>query len=153
MTTPDSYEIVLDLLRQSLPGVAAEIEQEVRRGRVATKTDFLRDAQYQERVSTLADERLPAIDHRDIGVIPYSEDEQLDLIRQALATLAETMASTRRALLDLSSSYDVDHVIEFGDPELEVLADLDLETETAAAEAAARAVRSLLHRETDGGMR
>ncbi|WP_280335848.1 hypothetical protein [Nocardia wallacei] len=73
MTTAGNYEAMLAQLREYLPDLAAEIDQELRRGRVATKQQLIQEAQYSERASRLADSELPAIGTNDVAVLPYPE--------------------------------------------------------------------------------
>lgn len=145
MTSPDGYDSIISHLRGALPEIAAEIEQEVRRGRTLNKDDLVREVRYDERVSKLAGQRLPMIGDSDIGVVPYSEDERLDMIREALGTLAETMASTRRSLLNLCHQNDIRPYVRFGDPELEEPTTIELAQETIAAEQAKEAVQEMLN--------
>ncbi|WP_280256974.1 hypothetical protein [Nocardia wallacei] len=144
MTTAGNYEAMLAQLREYLPDLAAEIDQELRRGRVATKQQLIQEAQYSERASRLADSELPAIGTNDVAVLPYSEEESLELIREAMITLAETMYATRQTLLAATIEYEMAPEILFGNPEIEEVTSLELRSEAARAEDAVQEIRNLL---------
>ncbi|WP_139238303.1 hypothetical protein [Streptomyces aidingensis] len=64
-------------------------------------------------------------------MIPYTDDESVELVRSTVLTLTETMYASRKAALDIASTLRVQPTIEFGDPEFEAPSVLDLTEETA----------------------
>ncbi|MET9529734.1 hypothetical protein ABZY02_04065 [Streptomyces sp. NPDC006649] len=141
----NQYESLMTRLREEIPGLADQLDEEVRHGRVVSAQDHLQEeGQYYERASRLAATKLPALGQGDIAVIPYTGEERLQLVREAVLTLAETMYATRKSVLDTVRERGMGSGIEFGDPELEVPSQLDLQAETAQAWAALQTVRELL---------
>ena len=77
-------------------------------------------------------------------MIPYSGEERVELIREALLTLAETIYASRRATLELTMEWGMEQEIRFGDPEDEDPSFIHLRDETERARAALETVRGLL---------
>ncbi|CAL9490770.1 hypothetical protein SUDANB15_03214 [Streptomyces sp. enrichment culture] len=102
------------------------------------------EGQYAARASRLAETELPPIGKTDVAVIPYTGDERIELIRRMLLTLAETMYTSRKVMLDMAAAEGMDPIIRFGDPELETPSSIDLKAETAQTHLALEIVRNLL---------
>ncbi|MFD7781580.1 hypothetical protein ACFV4Q_00465 [Streptomyces nojiriensis] len=145
----DQFVQLMAHLAESLPDLADQLRQEVRQGRVASEQRLKQVGEYQARASRLAAADLPPLGKADIAVLPYTDDESIELARTAVLTLAETMYASRQAALDIASKRDMELTIEFGDPELETLSSLDLKTEAERARAALATVRALLSEGTD----
>lgn len=82
-------------------------------------------------------------------MLPYTDDESVELARMAVLPLAETMYASRKAALDIASRREMELTVEFGDPELEIPSSLDLKAETEHARATLATVRALLSEGTD----
>ncbi|MGW5214418.1 hypothetical protein ACWEQO_25320 [Streptomyces sp. NPDC004051] len=140
----DRYEAIMARLREELPELAEELDQEVRHGRAVSEKDLRQEGRYDERASRLAETELPPLGRNDVSVIPYTVDERIELIREALLTLAQTMYATRNSALKLAMERRMEPEIRFGDPELEVPSRVDLQEETESAHVALRTVQGLL---------
>ncbi|MFC5724940.1 hypothetical protein ACFP1Z_32830 [Streptomyces gamaensis] len=144
MVTDRDYESIMAQLREVMPGLADQLDQEVRHGRAVTEKELRQEGRYEERASRLAAIELPALGKSDVAVIPYTNEERIELIREALITLAETMHATRQAALKTAIERGMELEIWFGDPELEAPSHIVLPEETAQAEATLQTVRELL---------
>lgn len=140
----ERYETIMARLREEMPRLADELDQEVRHGRAVSENDLRQEGRYEERASRLAETELPPLGRNDVSVIPYTGDERIELIREALLTLAETMYATRNSALKLAMERRMEPEIRFGDPELEVPSRVDLQEETERAHTALRTVQGLL---------
>ncbi|MFF9486037.1 hypothetical protein [Streptomyces sp. NPDC014676] len=145
----EQFARIIAQLREELPSLADELSQEVRQGRVASEQRLKQEGEYEARASRLAEAELPPLGKTDIAVLPYTDEERIELVRSALLTMAETMYASRKALLDLAVEREMETTIRFGDPELEPPTYLDLKAETERARIARRIVRELLSDETD----
>lgn len=144
MSAAEDYQVLISRLRSALPDVARQVEEEVRRGRVATRGDLRQEEEYQERARRLAETRLPPLDANDVAAVPYRDEQRIELIREALVTLAETMSATRHAVLDLARRHVVAEGVRFGDPDQEETRMVNLEMEAASADETLQGVRFLL---------
>ncbi|MEV8428273.1 hypothetical protein [Streptomyces chartreusis] len=140
----DQYARIMAQLKEELGDLADQLDQEVRQGRVVSEQKLKQEGQYAARASRLAETELPPIGKTDVAVIPYTGDERIELIRRMLLTLAETMYTSRKAMLDMAAAEGMDPIIRFGDPELETPSSIDLKAETAQAHLALEIVRDLL---------
>jgi hypothetical protein len=138
------YESIMEQLRENMPTLADQLDQEVRHGRAVSEQELRQEGEYEERASRLAATDLPGLGKNDVAVIPYTGDERIELIREALVTLAETMYATRRTALKTAMAHEMGLEIQFGDPELEAPSRFDLRYETERAKIARQAVRELL---------
>src|SRR4051794_36756320 len=98
----DNYESIMARLRREMPSLAEQLDQEVRHGRTVSEKDLRQEGRYDERASRLAETELPPLGKSDVSVIPYTEDERFELVRESLLTLAETMFATRRSALKVA---------------------------------------------------
>ncbi len=143
----DEYLRVMARLREEIPGLAAQLDDEFRHGRTVSGQGLQQEARYEEGASRLAASELPPLGKTDVAVIPYTGDERIDLIREALLTLAETMYSSRLAVLEMIGDLGIDPEIQFGDPALEIPSRFDLRGETERARQMQETVRELLGNE------
>lgn len=145
----DYFARIMTQLAEELPDLAGQLKQEVRHGRVASEQRLRQEGEYEARASRLAEAELPPLGKTDIAVLPYTDDERVELVRSALLTLAKTMYASRKAALDIASTRGMELTIEFGDPELESISYLDLKAETERARVALTTVRELLSGDSD----
>jgi hypothetical protein len=107
-----AYDEILSNLKQRLPGLASQLEDEVLRGRSVAGSD-LSNAEKADRGANLrAAEvqgvgKLKGIEDGDVAVVPYNEDERLDLMWHALLRLAETMHGSRLEVLELARGHGI----------------------------------------------
>ncbi|WP_369188940.1 hypothetical protein [Streptomyces sp. R08] len=143
----DQYVYIMERLKEAeLGDLASQLDHEVRQGRAVPEEKLKQEqqSQYEARASRLAETKLQRLGESDVAVIPYTGDESIELIRDALLTLAETMYASRKAALDTAVAHEMHPTIEFGDPDLETPSYIDLEQETAQARVALELVRELL---------
>ncbi|MFJ5309957.1 hypothetical protein [Streptomyces sp. NPDC088350] len=138
------YESIMSQLWAEMPALADQLDQEVRHGRSVTEKELRHEGLYEERASRLAATELSALGKNDVAVIPYTDEERMELIRKALLTLAETMYRTRQAALKTAAQGAMELEIQFGDPDLEIPSRIDLQDETEQARIALQTVRELL---------
>lgn len=143
------YESIMRRLRVEMPSLADQLDQEVRYGRAVSEHQLRHEGRYEERATRLAATELPPLGKTDVAVIPYTDDERIELVREALLTLAKTMYSTRNAALLTAKERRMELEIQFGDPELEVTSQMDLQAETERARAALQEVRELLEDDSE----
>ncbi|WP_214105220.1 hypothetical protein [Acrocarpospora catenulata] len=144
MAVDDQYTRIMARLAEALPNLADQLDQEVRRGRAVSEQKLRQEGRYEERASRLAETELPPLGKTDIAVIPYTADESIELIREALVTLAETMYLSRKVTLDTLLAYDMEPEIQFGDAELEDVSRFNLRDDTEQARLALQTVQELL---------
>ncbi|MER7908198.1 hypothetical protein [Streptomyces sp. NPDC096068] len=144
----DQYVLVMERLKADFPDLAAQLDQELKRGR-AVSGQKLRREERQERATRLEEAHLPALGKTDVAVVPYSGEERLELIREALLTLAETMYASRKTTLKLATERGMEQEIRFGDPEEENPSFIHLPEETEHARAVLETVRDLLFESLD----
>lgn len=149
MTVEDEqYGRILSRLREELPDLADQLSNEIRSGRLVSEDSLFRESGYEHRKARLAESKLPKLALSDVGVVPYSGQERLDLVRDAMLTLAETMSASRKELLRFTEKSGVSSVIEFSDFEQAgepVRIDLSVEVERAR-----RARNTVVHRFSGG---
>lgn len=147
----DFTQVMADL-EEALPDLADQVKQEIRRGRIASEQRLRQEEDYGFRTSRLAEADLQALGKADIAVLPYTDDERIELVREAILTLAETMYVSRRTTLDIALEEGTELTITFGDPELEALSEVDLPAETERARVAFATVRGLLSEGRDSSI-
>ncbi|WP_018215952.1 hypothetical protein [Salinispora vitiensis] len=145
-----SAEVVDEILRnldRELPDIAAQIREEIARGRMV-KGSKLPERVRQDRQGALTAQRLGRIGENELAEVPYTDDESLAILCDTLLTLARSLAANRRALLNLL----VDHGIQsghvtFAQPDETQTAEptsLQVEGETGRAEVMFGRVKGLL---------
>jgi hypothetical protein len=110
------YELLIELLDQQAEPLAAQIREEVARGRLIDGSG-LPDEDLRARKRRLGDLKLTQLSANEKVVVPYSGDQRLALLCRTLLTSARTMTETRRALLQLTKTAD-DEVAQGSEPAL-----------------------------------
>ena len=98
----NSGEIYLDLLdrlRRDLPEVADQIKSEVIEGRRVV-TETLSESERTDRAAKMRDVG-SRISKEDLATVPYTDDERLALLVEALLCLGSSMATDREAVAGL----------------------------------------------------
>ena len=99
------YDELIEFLDERVNGLAAQIREEVGRGKLIKGT-LLPEDDRQERQERLSEHNLARIAKNELTVLPYTGDERLALLCETLLTLARTMTESRRALIELAGSRD-----------------------------------------------
>lgn len=106
-------------VRERLPELHDQVADEVARGREVRGTDIELTVR-EGRDRRLGDEKLGRIGESDVSVFPYSNEERLDLLIDALRTSAETLTRSLSTLSNLLDRQEVpDRRIYFRRPESE----------------------------------
>jgi hypothetical protein len=95
-----AYDHLIALIEERLPDIAVQIREEVARGRPLSASR-IPDAERRTRQGRLNEVSLGRIGKADIAVEPYSSDEQLAVLVDALRTLAVSMAGSRQTVSEL----------------------------------------------------
>ncbi|WP_157440385.1 hypothetical protein [Actinokineospora inagensis] len=143
----EQYSRVMHRLEHDLPDVADQVGRESRGGRVVTEDKLRRDDR-ADRAERLYETKLPPLGKTDVAVVPYSVEERLELVRDALITLAMSMDGSRRELARLASEFGITPVVIFSDEE-SVGEELSLDVELRRTSQVVRQVRTLLDEDFD----
>ena len=112
-----AYRELMPLLREQLPELHDQIADEIARGKELRGTDIER-TEREGRDRMLGVENLGRIAESDISVFPYSDEERLNLLIDALRTSARTLDRALVTLGDLLTEQSVpDRRIYFRRPE------------------------------------
>lgn len=95
-----AYDHLIVLIEERLPDIAVQIREEVARGRTLSASR-IPDAERRTRQVRLDEVSLGRIGKADVAAEPYSSDEQLTVLVDALRTLAVSMAGSRQTVSDL----------------------------------------------------
>lgn len=126
------YERLLDRLREELPTLAQQVDEEVRRGRRAP-TDTLSEPDRHMREIKMR-EAGTRISNEDIASVQYSDDERLALLIEALLHLGSSMATSREAVAKALYENDLPPTIRFRtEEELEAEVEIDVGREATTA--------------------
>lgn len=140
----DQYSRIIELLGTDLPNLARQLIQEIRYGRAVSEKGLRAEGRYEEKADLLAKATLPSLGATDVAPIPYEPEERIELVREALLTLAETMYRSRRAVLELAQQFDTEPVVRFGDPQIETSSRVELIEETERMGVVVEEIRALL---------
>jgi hypothetical protein len=136
------YDQAIQRLDEVFPEVARQIRDEVARGR-AVRARKLAASEIAEREGRMKDANAGKIGLGDVAVVPYTADERLRILVEALTSLASTMASGRRSLVGLIGD-GRERVVEFVGPGADDSVTIDIATEARNVEAAQLTVARLL---------
>jgi len=128
------YATAIRRLDEVFPEVARQVRDEVERGR-AVRASKLAASDIAEREGRMKDANAGKIGVEDVAVVPYTDDEQLRILVEALTSLASTMASARRSLVGLVGD-GRDSVVEFAGPGVDDMTMIDVATEARSVGAA-----------------
>jgi hypothetical protein len=111
------FEQTIRSLEGRFPQVAAEVRDEVNRGRLVKGAD-LPESERAVRQDRLTAKKLGRITKDEMAVVAYTDDERLALLCEAILTLAQTMTTTRRTLLKMMDLHGIDgNQIVFAEPD------------------------------------
>lgn len=113
----EAYEQLVELAAQQLPDVAAEVLDEIRRGRSVSASRI--DAEDRKlRQHQLSEQDLGRIVKSDVTVEPYGSDDGLVVFLEGLQTLAASMSATRRGLAQFGRQHGLQSpYVAFIDPD------------------------------------
>ena len=121
-----AYTALMTVVRERLPELHDQIADEVARGKELRGTDIER-TEREGRDRRLGDEKLGRIAESDISVFPYSDEERLDLLIDALRTSAETLDHSLDTLSNLLTEQSVpDRRIYFRRPESQEIGSVEV---------------------------
>ena len=105
--TVGDYQQLLERLASELPDLAAQLSEEVGRGRRLTKSELGAD-DLEGRQHRLSESHFERLGSRDVAMVPYTEDERLDLGADVILTQARAMYSSRQAILEMIESQGIE---------------------------------------------
>lgn len=121
-----AYTALMTVVRERLPVLHDQIADEVARGKELRGTD-IEWTEREGRDRRLGDEKLGRIAESDISVFPYSDEERLDLLIDALRTSAETLDHSLNTLSNLLTEQSIaERRIYFRRPESRETASVEL---------------------------
>lgn len=136
-----AYQELLRRIRDELPEVAAQIEDEVARGRRVTGEALAKPDRDErgERMKPTGSR----ISKEDLIWLPYSDDQQLGLLVTAVLRTLSTATTSRAALAGLLNRNDLQEVVEFADEgSADAAAEIDVGAEAVIAQQALEIVRA-----------
>jgi hypothetical protein len=145
----EAYQHLMQRLAEALPDVAAQVRDEVARGRVVPSSK-LSGPEREERETRMTEAKVGRLGKADVASVPYSDDERLTVLIDALIRTATTMRASREALLGLASEYGYDkRVIIFDEPDETARVEVALADEVQAARQVAETVDAELRPAAD----
>ncbi len=123
------YLRLLERLRSALPDVAAQIEEEVARGR-RVMAETLPASERDDRNLKMRDAG-SRMSKEDVALVPYGDDDRLALLVDAVLRLGSSMATSREALAAMLRDNKRPTLVRFV-PEDDVSASSELEVATEA---------------------
>jgi hypothetical protein len=138
----EAYQLLMQRLAEALPDVATQVRDEVARGRVVPSSK-LSTPEREERETRMTEAKVGRLANADVASVPYSDDERLAVLIDALIRTATTMLASREALLELASRYDKTVVI-FDEPDETERVEVALADETQTARQIAETVGTQL---------
>lgn len=137
-----AYTELMSVLREHLPELHDQIANEVARGKELRGAD-IEKTEREGRDRKLGAKKLGRIAESDISVFPYSDEERLDLLIEALTTSAQTLDRSLETLGSLLTEQSVpDRRVIFRRPESGEMASVELtlvrEEPSPAADIASR---------------
>jgi hypothetical protein len=145
----EAYQHLMQRLAEALPDVAAQVRDEVARGRVVPSSK-LSGPEREERETRMTEAKVGRLVKADVASVPYSDDERLTVLIDALIRTATTMRASREALFELASAYGYDRrIIIFDEPDETARVEVALADETQAARQVAETVEAELRPAAD----
>lgn len=95
-----AYAALMAVLRERMPDLHEQLADEVARGKEVRGKD-IKAVDRKIRDRQLDDEKLGRIGESDVSVLPYSDEERLDLLINALRTSVETRSRSLQTLGNL----------------------------------------------------
>ncbi|WP_141843526.1 hypothetical protein [Humibacillus xanthopallidus] len=121
-----AYTELMAIVRERLPALHDQIADEVARGKELRGTDIER-TEREGRDRILGDGNLGRIGEADVSVFPYSDEERLDLLVDALTTSAQTAQRSLEALGALMTELSIpSRRVNFRRPESDETAVLEV---------------------------
>ncbi|MEU5850403.1 hypothetical protein [Saccharopolyspora shandongensis] len=111
-----AYDELIAVVEEKFPDIALQVRDEVARGRQVSALERSRNEQNDFQTAVI-EKSLGRITRTDVAVQPYSSDEQILLLLRTLRTLANSMSTSRRAVVELVRNHaNRDAVISFTGP-------------------------------------
>jgi hypothetical protein len=112
-----AYEALLGLFRAEFPGLADQIQEEAARGRTFKASELSRaDRQAREaRMSELKPGQ--RIGNDEQAVVPFSDEQRLDVALASLERWLSVAVSTRTTLAELAESHELEPMVRLSPPD------------------------------------
>lgn len=141
-----AYQQLIQRVAEALPEVAAQVRDEVARGRIVAGSK-LSSTEREEREIRMLEAKVGKIAKADVVSVPYNDDERLALLVDSLIRVAFTMRSSRQALAELHTGLQTGPVA-FEEPDgserVEVLLSEEVSSSVDVAEAVDRLLATAL---------
>ena len=105
-----AYQHLIQRVAETLPEVAAQVRDEIARGRVVPGSK-LSPPERKERETRMSEAKVGRLAQADVASVPYTDDERLALLVDALLRAGNTMYSSRDALLRLAGEYGITAIV------------------------------------------
>jgi hypothetical protein len=138
-----AYQLLIERVAEQFPEVAAQVRDEVARGRVVLGSQ-LSGAERELRETRMREAKVGKIAKADVVSVEYSDDEQLALLLGAIICLAETMLSSRQAVVALETRDQLTASLVFEEPDGSGHTEIALQQDIRSLRDAAAAVDRLL---------
>jgi len=123
----DAYQYLIQRVSEALPDIAAQVREEVGRGRVVLGSK-LPTTDRHVRETRMERANVGKIGKSDVLSVEYTDDEKLALLIDAVMCLAGTMLTSREAVAHLGDHLDAPLVFEEpdGSDRVEITLDQDI---------------------------
>ncbi|MFD5164178.1 hypothetical protein ACFWMJ_40090 [Streptomyces hawaiiensis] len=138
------YDRLMRLLRNRVPELAAQLSEEIAAGR-SVEGERLSERERTMREGLMRQARVGRLQRGDVAVVPYTADERLMFLCQALLRMAETLHGSLKSIWDMADTYHVEsRMVEFAEPDGTSSVGLDLSDLVPLSARSADEVRRLV---------
>ncbi|WP_397637763.1 hypothetical protein [Streptomyces albogriseolus] len=111
------YDRLMRLLRERVPELATQLSEEIAAGR-SVDGERLSEPERMTRDGQMREARVGRLQRGDVAVVPYTADERLMFLCQALLRMAETLQGSLQAVSVMAENHRITTtVIEFAEPD------------------------------------
>ncbi|MFJ3717492.1 hypothetical protein [Streptomyces sp. NPDC090057] len=111
------YDRLMRLLRERVPELATQLSEEIAAGR-SVDGERLSEPERMTRDGQMREARVGRLQRGDVAVVPYTADERLMFLCQALLRMAETLQGSLQAVSAMAENHRIGtSVIEFAEPD------------------------------------
>ncbi|MGW3022750.1 hypothetical protein [Streptomyces sp. NPDC001221] len=111
------YDHLMRLLRERVPELATQLSEEVAAGR-SVDGERLSERERMTRDGMMREARVGRLQRGDVAVVPYTADERLMFLCEALLRMAETLQGSLQAVSLMAEEHQVEStMIEFAEPD------------------------------------
>ncbi|WP_055548656.1 hypothetical protein [Streptomyces sp. NBRC 110028] len=120
------YDRLMRLLRDRIPELAAQLSEEIAAGR-SVEGERLSEGERITREGLMREARVGRLQRGDVAAVPYTADERLMFLCQALLRMAETLHGSLQVVSIMAGNHHVESsTVEFAEPDGTSSVGLDL---------------------------